>query len=194
MTLRDTDFPNFLCESLHEESSGNRRHVTSRVTGQAPDPPTESGETTPCPCPCSTCHTSNVAPVVLDPASVAAIALAVVELLQDDLPSEGGLVDAATLARILGLSRDAVYRRAAELGGVRVGPGSRGRLRFDVETARAALTPCSGNERSEPPDSAVARRSGRRSRARTGTTAPLLPIGAAEARREREEDGTDAAE
>jgi len=49
-----------------------------------------------------------------------------------------GLVDAATLARALGMSRSLVYARASELGGRRIG-GDRGRLRFDIGEARAAL-------------------------------------------------------
>jgi hypothetical protein len=55
-------------------------------------------------------------------------------------PRSRGLVDASTLAAELGLSRDTIYRRAKVLGGVRVpSGGSRGRWRFDVDAARAAL-------------------------------------------------------
>lgn len=50
------------------------------------------------------------------------------------------LVDAATLAAELGLSRTAVYAHADELGAVRLGDGRRPRLRFDVATARDALS------------------------------------------------------
>jgi hypothetical protein len=68
------------------------------------------------------------------------------------------LVDAATLAGLLGVSRDYVYENSAELGAVKLGAGSRPRLRFDVETARAA------HERSiERPRKAAPRR--RRQRA-----------------------------
>jgi hypothetical protein len=49
-------------------------------------------------------------------------------------------VDAATLARILGVSRDSIYEHADELGAVRIGDGPRARLRFDVERATAAHT------------------------------------------------------
>jgi hypothetical protein len=49
------------------------------------------------------------------------------------------LVDAAELGRQLGLSRATIYARKAELGAVRVGNGSRARLRFDVERATEAL-------------------------------------------------------
>lgn len=41
------------------------------------------------------------------------------------------LVDAATLARILGVSRATVYAHADELGAIRLGTGSHARLRFD---------------------------------------------------------------
>jgi hypothetical protein len=45
------------------------------------------------------------------------------------------LVDAATLAAMLGISRDAVYHHAAALGAIRIGDGPRGRLRFHPEIA-----------------------------------------------------------
>jgi hypothetical protein len=50
------------------------------------------------------------------------------------------LVDAATIATELGVSRDYVYEHAAELGALRLGGGKRARLRFDPATARAALS------------------------------------------------------
>jgi len=52
-----------------------------------------------------------------------------------DGDSATGLVDAAELARLMGVSRDHVYRRSAELGAVRLGTGPRARLRFDPVTA-----------------------------------------------------------
>jgi hypothetical protein len=52
---------------------------------------------------------------------------------------EPGLVDASTLAHELGVSRAFVYENRERLGGVRIGDGSRPRLRFDLKTARAAL-------------------------------------------------------
>jgi hypothetical protein len=42
------------------------------------------------------------------------------------------LVDATTVATTLSVSRDWVYAHAAELGGRRIGQGSRRRLRFDL--------------------------------------------------------------
>lgn len=50
----------------------------------------------------------------------------------------GGLVDAATLARELGVSRQFVYDHAEELGGLRFGSGRRPRLRFELATAKRA--------------------------------------------------------
>jgi hypothetical protein len=43
-----------------------------------------------------------------------------------------GLVDAATLAELLGVERNWVYAHAKQLGGIRLG-GPRGRLRFDLQ-------------------------------------------------------------
>lgn len=60
-------------------------------------------------------------------------------------PATPHLVDAATLADALGVHRDFVYEHADRLGVLRLGEGSRARLRFDLNTARAALAP------SEPP-------------------------------------------
>jgi hypothetical protein len=49
------------------------------------------------------------------------------------------LVDAATLARQLGVSRATIYEHARELGAVRVGGGARSRLRFDPQQVRRTL-------------------------------------------------------
>jgi hypothetical protein len=67
-----------------------------------------------------------------DPELAEAIARRVVELLrtEETPPHSGRLVDAATLARELGVERDWVYAHADELGAVRLG-GPKGRLRFD---------------------------------------------------------------
>jgi len=60
-------------------------------------------------------------------------------------PPSGPLVDAATLAAELGVSRQTVYAHGAELGGERVGSAKRARWRFDVEAARAAMAGCASN-------------------------------------------------
>ena len=77
-----------------------------------------------------------------------------------------GLVDAATLAGLLGVSRRTVYARAEELGAVRIGTGPRARMRFDADRAREAL----GRAPHAPPPP-------RRARQAKGSAAvPLLPI------------------
>ncbi|WP_270006583.1 hypothetical protein [Solirubrobacter deserti] len=62
-----------------------------------------------------------------------------VELLLRQGVAPGRYVDAATLACTLGVERDWVYARAAQLGAVRLGDGPRARLRFDLEQVRATL-------------------------------------------------------
>jgi hypothetical protein len=71
---------------------------------------------------------------------VEAIAHRVVELLRAEKPQErpARLVDAATLARELGVERDWVYANAERLGAIRLG-GPRGRLRFDREVVAEKL-------------------------------------------------------
>jgi hypothetical protein len=77
----------------------------------------------------------------LDAASVEAVARRVVELMRGEASSSvRGLVDAATLAVELGVTRSWVYEHRAELGAVRLGAGSKPRLRFDVQHAREVLT------------------------------------------------------
>jgi hypothetical protein len=73
---------------------------------------------------------------------VAAIADRVTEMLRVEpaVTRATGLVDAATVAATLGMSRDWVYAHAEELGGKRFGDGPRGRLRFDLDHALAAWT------------------------------------------------------
>ena len=94
-------------------------------------------------------------------------------------PGAPELVDAATLARRLGVSRDYVYRHADELGARPVG-GARGRgrlLRFDPDVALASATGRRRSGRSQgPANAAGARRQSRRSAAATPAPLPLLPI------------------
>ncbi len=82
--------------------------------------------------------------MTLDDGDVQAIAERVAQLLQgsvDRPPTPAlGLVDAATLARKLGVERDWVYAHAAELCAIRL-PGKRGRLRFDLARVTEQLTP-----------------------------------------------------
>jgi hypothetical protein len=61
---------------------------------------------------------------------------------------EGGLVDAGALSALLGVSRRYVYEHADELGAVRLGGGSKPRLRFDAHAAKTAMS-CPVGERSQ---------------------------------------------
>lgn len=91
--------------------------------------------------------------------------------------SVGGLVDAATVAARLGLTRDFVYRNAERLGAVRVGDGARPRLRFDLAEVVRRLDACSGGRESEGPAGGVVEPiRARQRRRRSGTRADLLPI------------------
>jgi len=71
---------------------------------------------------------------------VEAIAHRVVELLRTHelWEHQARLVDAATLARELGVERDWVYANSERLGAIRLG-GPRGRLRFDREVVAEKL-------------------------------------------------------
>ena len=83
------------------------------------------------------------------------------------------LVDAATLATALGVSRDFVYAHANELGGERIGSGPRGPLRFDLDNALAACAPSpAGKEPPAPPQAHPQRRH----RKPTSGAPRLLPI------------------
>jgi hypothetical protein len=88
--------------------------------------------------------------VTLDEDDVQAIAERVLELLRERDGRAVRLVDAAALARTLGVGRDWVYARARELGAVRLGDGPKARLRFDPERAAAALAMGAGGEPPPP--------------------------------------------
>jgi hypothetical protein len=110
----------------------------------------------------------------LDPATIEAIAGRVAELLDERNPARASLVDAADLARVLGVERDWVYRHAARLGAIRLGDRPGARLRFDVDAVLAGL-PRLG----EAPDPASpTRRPSRRRRRRLPPLADveLLPL------------------
>jgi hypothetical protein len=83
------------------------------------------------------------------------------------------LVDAATLASALGVSRDFVYAHANDLGGERIGNGPRGRLRFDLDKTLAAFAPrAAGQEPPQPPVPTPKRRHPKP----TSNATRLLPI------------------
>lgn len=83
-------------------------------------------------------------------------------------PLHDALVDATTLAGLLGVHRSWIYQHAAELGGKRLGNGSkRGTpLRFDPARARAAFTELSTSTDTPKPH--------RRQRKPAQTTASIL--------------------
>lgn len=88
------------------------------------------------------------------------------------------LVDAATLAQLLGVSRETVYDHADELGARHVGAGKRPRLRFDPTEAAAAWyrqRPTIADQPAAASTSGRRRRQSRRSD-RTGAGAPLLEV------------------
>jgi hypothetical protein len=84
----------------------------------------------------------------LDPRDVEAIARRVAELIgtRPPAPTAVRFVDAAAVARALGVERDWVYAHARELGAIRLG-GTQGRLRFDLHEVTRVLA----DRRGEPP-------------------------------------------
>ena len=108
----------------------------------------------------------------LSPQAIESIARRVIELLPRDVSVQVELVDAAELAKRLGVDRSWVYTHAIELGAIRLGGGSRPRLRFDPQLAIARIR--ARAERSA--DQGPARRRAP-SRRPTGAGGPrLLPI------------------
>ena len=75
----------------------------------------------------------------LSPQAIESIARRVIELLPRDVSAQVELVDAAELAKRLGVDRSWVYTHAIELGAIRLGGGSRPRLRFDPQLAIARI-------------------------------------------------------
>jgi hypothetical protein len=85
---------------------------------------------------------------------IEAVAGRVVELLRANpeganVSAKAGLVDAATVARLLGVSRATVYAKADQLGAIRLGSGRRARLRFDPARL-VAIGPGRDGGRKEP--------------------------------------------
>jgi hypothetical protein len=109
----------------------------------------------------------------LDPQTVEAIARRVVELLEKRGLQRRELVDAAELARRLGIERSWVYSHAIELGAVKLGTGAKPRLRFDPEIAARVLRKVDGQPAADPPA-----RSGKRASQPQGSKGrvELLPI------------------
>jgi hypothetical protein len=112
--------------------------------------------------------------IKLDPQTVEAIARRVVELLERRGLQSRELVDAAELARRLGIERSWVYTHAIELGAVKLGNGTKPRLRFDPEVAARVLRRVGEGPVADPPTRS-GKRAGQPPR-REGSEAPLLPI------------------
>ena len=111
--------------------------------------------------------------MTLDAEDIEAVARRVAELLRATTNLTGPLVDAAELARILGVERDWVYARAARLGAVRLGDGPKARLRFDIDRVRATLAPAGPGR--QPPTDEPPRRLHARSRTHAGAVGvPLI--------------------
>jgi hypothetical protein len=87
----------------------------------------------------------------LDPQTTEAIARRVVELLEKHGLQNRELVDAAELARRLGIERSWVYSHAIELGAVKLGGGAKPRLRFDPEVAARVLRRVGEGPAADPP-------------------------------------------
>ncbi len=96
----------------------------------------------------------------LDADDIEAVAARVAELVRDQTPLAAHYVDAAELARVLGVDRDWVYRRWRSLGGVKLGTASNAPVRFEVASA-LELARALGS--SAPPEQ---RQRGRRGRPR----------------------------
>jgi hypothetical protein len=111
--------------------------------------------------------------IKLDPQTIEAIARRVVEQLDRRGLSGEEMVDAAELARRLGIERSWVYTHAIELGAVKLGSGRKPRLRFDPQVATRALHRVGEGPAADPPA-----RSGARAVRPRGvrSRAPLLPI------------------
>jgi len=112
--------------------------------------------------------------IALDAPTIEAIARRVVELLdRRGLAGGSELVDAAELARRLGIERSWVYTHAIELGAVKLGSGRKPRLRFDPQIAARVLHRIGEVPAADPPA-----RSGERAGRplRPEGPAPLLPI------------------
>lgn len=112
--------------------------------------------------------------IKLDAATVEKIARRVVELLEQRGLQGRELVDAAELARRLGIERSWVYSHAIELGAVKLGSGPKPRLRFDPQLAAKVLRKVAEDSAADPPTRS-GKRAGQPQRGRESEVS-LLPI------------------
>jgi hypothetical protein len=110
----------------------------------------------------------------LDPQTAEAIARRVVELLEQRGLQGRELVDAAELARRLGIERSWVYSHAIELGAIELGAGPKPRLRFDPQIAARVLRKVGEGPATDPPTRS-GERAGQPGRGRKSEVR-LLPI------------------
>jgi hypothetical protein len=92
--------------------------------------------------------------MTLDSDDVEAIARRVAELVGQ----KHGLVDAQSVAAELQVEREWVYAHARELGAVRLGAGSKARLRFDLAHVRERVAGLDTHATEPPPDEPRRRR------------------------------------
>lgn len=92
--------------------------------------------------------------MTLSEAQLDQLADRIADRLRTSTPRASRLVDAQTLAEALGVRRETVYAHADELGAIRLGDGSKPRLRFDMETAREAFA-CYASKRSQGSDAST---------------------------------------
>jgi hypothetical protein len=113
----------------------------------------------------------------LTPHAIEQIAQRVAQLLHErgeTGPQPARLLDATQLAMHLGVTRTWVYEHAHQLGAIRLGAGTKARLRFDLDTATTAIE----RLHDKPPTDTTASDAPRRERPRRRqqATIPLLPI------------------
>jgi hypothetical protein len=112
--------------------------------------------------------------IKLHPRTIEAIAGRVIDLLQRNAAAAPELIDAAELARRLGVDRSWVYTHAIELGAVKLGKGPRPRLRFDPKFAAERVRQSARRQDTERQE--VPQRLRRAQSPRDAGGAPLLPI------------------
>lgn len=117
----------------------------------------------------------------LTPETIERIAQRVAQLLrhepqrlEDGATARDDLIDTGQLARHLGVTRAWIYEHADELGAMRLGCGSKARLRFDLDTATEALAVRERGGESEPGKALP--RPQRPRHYPPATTVPLLPV------------------
>jgi hypothetical protein len=103
----------------------------------------------------------------LDDDDIEAIARRVADLV---VAPPLGLVGVDAVASALGVSAGWVYEHAEELGVIRLGEGSKARLRFDLERVRAQL-----HEKKSPSPKPATRRRGRPRRSGLPAGVKLIP-------------------